>query len=148
MSLIRKRNGELAPMRSMLTDILNETRLFNSDLFDMTSLSANLPAINIQEDEKEFNVEMAAPGFSKKDFKVKIENDTLIISAEKKEERKEEKKDFKRREFNYSSFERAFTLPESINEENINAQYNDGILKLTLPKVAGAKKKMKEISIA
>ncbi|HXA01882.1 MAG TPA: Hsp20/alpha crystallin family protein [Cytophagaceae bacterium] len=147
MSLIRKRNAELAPMRSMLTDILNETRLLNSDLFDMTSLSVNLPAINIVEDEKEFKVEMAAPGFSKKDFKVKIENDTLIISAEKKEEQKEENKEFKRREFNYSSFERAFALPESINEDNINAQYNDGILKLTLPKVAGARRKSKEISI-
>jgi HSP20 family protein len=147
MQLIKKRNGELSPMRSMLTDILNETRLLNSDLFDMTSMSVNLPAINIVEDEKEFKVEMAAPGFSKKDFKVNIENDTLIISAEKKEEKKEENKDFKRREFNYSSFERAFTLPESVNEDHINAQYIDGILKLTLPKVAGAKKKSKEISI-
>jgi HSP20 family protein len=147
MSLIRKRSGELTPMRSLLTDMLNEARMYNADLFDMSSPSVNLPAINIVEDEKEFKVEMAAPGFSKKDFKVKIENDSLIISAEKKEEKKEEDKDFKRREFNYSSFERAFSLPESINEDNINAQYADGILKLTLPKVAGGKKKMKEISI-
>ena len=147
MQLIKKRTGELSPFRSMLTDILNENRLFNADLFDMNSLAPNLPAINIEEDEKEFKVEMAAPGFSKKDFKVNIENDTLIISAERKEEKKEDKKEYKRREFNYSSFERAFTLPESINEDHINAQYNDGILKLTLPKVTGAKKKTKEISI-
>jgi HSP20 family protein len=147
MSLIRKRNGEIAPMRSMLTDILNETRLFNSDLFDMTSLSVNLPAINIVEEDKEFKVEMAAPGFSKKDFKINLENDTLIISAEKKDEQKEEKKDFRRREFNYSSFERAFTLPETVDEDHIKAQYDEGILKLTLPKVAGARRKAKEISV-
>jgi HSP20 family protein len=147
MSLIKRRSGELTPMRSILTDFLNENRYLNSDLFDMNSMAPNLPAINIEEDEKEFKVEMAAPGFSKKDFKVNIENNVLVISAEKKDEKKEENKEFKRREFNYSSFERAFTLPESVNEDHINAQYNDGILKLTLPKVAESKKKMKEISI-
>lgn len=148
MALI-KRNGNLAPVRSLLTDLLDVDRFFDSDLFDLGARFNNLPSVNIEEKEKEFKVELAAPGFAKKDFSINLQNDVLTISAEKKEEKEQSEKEFKRREFNYSSFQRSFALPETVNEDQINAEYKDGILKLTLPKREGTeKKRTKEISVA
>jgi HSP20 family protein len=79
-------------------------------------------------------LELAAPGMDKKDFKVNVENGTLTISAEKKEESKEEKKNYTRREYSYSSFSRSFRLPENCTAEKIDAKYDNGILRVTLPK--------------
>ena len=94
----------------------------------------SIPAVNVVEKAKEFNVEVAAPGFKKDDFKLEVKNGCLTISGELKTE--EEKKDEKytRREFRFNSFMRTFTLPENVREEEIKAHYNDGILVITLPK--------------
>ncbi|UCE93606.1 MAG: Hsp20/alpha crystallin family protein, partial [Flavobacteriaceae bacterium] len=95
-----------------------------------------IPAMNIKETEDSYDIEIAAPGFNKKDFEVCIENGVLKIEAENSEEKKKEKKDYTRREFNYNSFYRSFTLPENVNEdEKIDATYKRGILKLVLNKV-------------
>ncbi len=99
------------------------------------------PAVNVKESDQGFALEVAAPGFEKKDFKVEIENGVLSVSTEKKEE-KEEKEEGKytRKEFHFAAFKRSFRLPENIVEdENIQAKYEDGILKLFLPKKAEAK---------
>lgn len=93
-----------------------------------------VPAVNISEEKNHFIIEMAAPGLKKEDFKINVEGDVMTIASEKEEEKKEEGKHFSRREYNYSSFSRSFTLPETANINNIEAKYTDGLLKLTIPK--------------
>ncbi len=102
----------------------------------MQNFGANVPAVNIKESETEFAVELAAPGKKKEDFNIEVDENVLTISAEAKNERqeKDEKGRYTRREFSYSSFKRAFTLPETVNEADIKASYEDGVLHITLPK--------------
>jgi len=124
---------------------------FNNDLFDlpaMASRGATVPAVNINETDKVFELELAAPGLKKNDFKVNIDRNVLTVSTEKKEEKEEKEKNYTRKEFSYYSFNRSFTLPESINQEKIDAKYNDGVLKLVLPKKDEVIPKSKEIKIA
>ncbi|NOY37596.1 MAG: Hsp20/alpha crystallin family protein [Chlorobi bacterium] len=110
---------------------------FNRDLwpafFDSTS-HFSVPAVNILEDEKEFKVELVAPGIDKKDVDINLEDDILTISSEK--EMKSEEKDGKymRREFNYTSFSRSFVVPEEVDAEKISAEHKNGILTIHLPK--------------
>jgi HSP20 family protein len=99
------------------------------------------PALNIKETKDHFEIELAAPGFAKKDFKVTIEDGCLNISAEKKVTEEEKEKDYTRREFNYSAFERSLQLPETVKEEAIEARYKDGILSFNLKKKEEAGKK-------
>ena len=107
------------------------------------------PALNIRETDDNFEIELAAPGFSKKDFEVTIEDDCLLIKAEKSASDEEKEKDYTRREFSYQSFERALQLPESVKQEAIKAAYKDGILSFTLTKKEEAKKlPPKKIQIA
>jgi HSP20 family protein len=110
-----------------------------------------LPAVNIRENENEFVVELAAPGMTKKDFNIELENDILTIHSEKKEEVEEKDKEgnFYRKEFSYQSFQRCFRFPQDVvNAEKINANYKDGILRLVLPKVDEKKvKPRKQIAI-
>ncbi|CAN5915650.1 Hsp20/alpha crystallin family protein [soil metagenome] len=121
--------------------------------------AAFMPAVNIAEEDKRWNIEVSAPGFKKEDFKIRIENDTLAISAEHKEEKvsaekpenekQTKEKNYSRREFRYGSFSRSFRLPkEKVNEEAINATYENGILNLTIPKKEVAVKEIKEIRVA
>jgi HSP20 family protein len=138
MSLLVKTNGGLP---TLLSDWLNPA-LLTSDFMDFDSeaplsalrLGINVPSANVSETTKEFLVELAAPGLERKDFKVEIDNHTLCISSEKKEEKKEEREGYSRKEFSYNSFSRSFTLPENIKEGNIDAKYQDGILKISIPK--------------
>lgn len=108
------------------------------------------PAVNIIENFPNFVVELAVPGLDKKDFTIEVEEDTLKIATKKVEDKKEESSDstFLKREFNYTSFERYFKLPENIEVGNIQANYENGILRVTLPKMEEKKilKKMVEIS--
>lgn len=110
----------------------------------------SIPAINIVENLPNFVIELAAPGLQKENFTIEAEDDTLTIAAKKAVEKNEESSDskFMKREFNYSSFERNFKLPENIKTEEIQASYENGILRVTLPKVEEKKvlKKMVEIS--
>ena len=93
------------------------------------------PAVNIIENEKDYQIEVAAPGMSKEDFKVRLENDNeLVISLEKKNEDKHEKKNYLRREFSYASFKQSFIIPDEVEAEGIGAAMVDGVLKITLPK--------------
>ena len=92
------------------------------------------PAVNIIEGEKEFKVEVAAPGLCKEDFKVHIEKNILEISAEKKNEKLSEAKTFLRKEFNFSEFKRTFSLPSSVDVEKIKATHKNGVLTVEIPK--------------
>ena len=120
---------------------------FDRDWLDWTNrnfsnTNTTLPAVNIKESADRFEVEMAAPGFEKGDFKIELNKDILTISSEKKVE-KETKDDqaFTRREFSYQSFCRSFSLPDSTDRDNISARYDNGILKVEIPKMDHAKEK-------
>lgn len=114
--------------------------IFN-DFFDnewMEKANATAPAINVSESENEYKVEVAAPGMTKEDFNIRIdEENNLVISMEKKSESKEEKKDRKylRREFSYSKFEQTMILPDDVDKEKIGAAVENGVLDITLPKL-------------
>lgn len=104
------------------------------------ALGTTVPAVNIIEEENSFNVEVAAPGLHKDQFRMNLDNNILTISAENKDE-KEYKGKVTRREFSYSTFERSFTLPDSVDGDKIKADYKEGVLKITLPKKEEAKRK-------
>jgi HSP20 family protein len=100
----------------------------------------NVPAVNITEEKDDFKVSLAVPGMKKEDFNIDIEGNMLTISSEKEEAKEEKEKKFTRKEYNYSSFSRSFTLPEDVNKEKIEARYENGVLILSLPKKEEAKK--------
>lgn len=108
----------------------------------------NLPATNISEKDDHFLIEMAVPGMQKSDFHINVENGILTISTEKEEEQEEKEKHYRRREYNYYSFERSFSLPDTVKQDDIKAKYDDGILRLTIAKKESSKRlPKKEIKI-
>ncbi|MCF4102719.1 Hsp20/alpha crystallin family protein [Gillisia sp. M10.2A] len=126
--------------------IFNLNRIFNGDPLKSYAFS---PAVNIKDSDANFEIELAAPGLAKDDFKVTIENGMLNISAEKETKKEEEKEGFLRKEFSYNSFSRSMSLPESVDEsKDVKANYKDGILHLDLPKKKELKAKAKQIKIA
>ena len=148
MTLIKRSNGLFPSVPSFFDDFLTK------DVFDWSnanrSYGSSLPAVNIKEDSDNFEVEVAVPGLKKDDFNIELENDVLTISSEK--ERKTESKEDKyvRREFQYSSFKRTFSLPENVvNGDMVEANYTNGVLHILLPKKEEVKPKpAKTIQIA
>jgi HSP20 family protein len=121
---------------------------FNDNLFSGEFPSA-VPAVNVSEDKDNYSVEISAPGFKKGDFRIEADNRVLTISAEHKSESEEKSKTYTRKEFSYGSFKRVFSLPDSVNEESIDAKYENGVLNIILPKKEEAKAKpVKEIKIS
>ena len=118
-------------------------RFFNSPLGEFSSFGKvmNMPAVNVSETEKEYRLNFAAPGLEKADFKVEVGDDMLTISAEKTKEEKDENSRFNRREYNYTSWSRSFNLPDDCEAEKIDAKYENGELKIAIPKTAGKQKK-------
>ncbi|NLP58337.1 Hsp20/alpha crystallin family protein [Lutibacter sp. B1] len=119
--------------------------IFNRDLPSVLTSNFNtgitLPKVNIKETADAFVVEMAVPGLKKSDFHIDLDNQVLSISAEIKDENEQKEENYIRREFGYSSFKRIFTLPESVNNDKIDASYKEGILSILLPKKEEAKQK-------
>ena len=113
---------------------------WSSSNFSLTNTT--LPATNIKETKDDFIVTMAVPGMSKKDFKIDLTDNILTISSEKKDQKKTEEDNFTRREYSYQSFNRSFTLPKDVvNDEKISAKYENGELLITIPKREEAKPK-------
>jgi HSP20 family protein len=100
----------------------------------------NVPAVNITENKDNYMVSLAVPGMKKGDFNIDVEGNILTISSEKEESKEQKEDKYTRKEYNYSSFSRSFTLPDEVNKEKVEAAYEDGVLKLTLPKKEEAKK--------
>ncbi len=136
MSLLKK-NTSLIPRSSFFNDLFDDERFWNFDFG--SKLMSKVPAANFREEEKAFFIELAVPGMKKEDFKVEMDHNTLTISAERTMENEEKEEHYERKEFNYSSFSRSFTLPEAVNTEKIAANYHDGILQFELPKKPKAK---------
>ena len=113
----------------------------------MQNVGTNVPAVNIKETDTDFSLELAVPGKNKDDFSIEIDHNVLTISSETKteNEQKSENGRYTRKEFSYSSFRRAFTLPDSINSEAINATYENGVLNVVLPKKEEALPKPKRL---
>ena len=99
-----------------------------------------VPAVNVIENKDDYQISVAAPGLKKNDFNIDVEGNMLKISCEKEESREEKEGRYTRTEYNYSSFNRSFTLPEEVIKDNIEAVYEDGVLRATLPKTKQAKK--------
>ena len=146
MTLVKVNNNNLGKtFDGMMKDIFNEFPSTLSKTFREDVL--NFPPVNIIEKANSFSVELFAPGFEKSDFGVKLEVNILTISTDKKEDQKEEADKVLRREFSYRSFKRSFTIDEKIDAENIVAKYENGILRLDLPKKEPAKAPVKDIII-
>lgn len=107
----------------------------------------NFPPVNIVERNDGYHIQLAAPGFEKADFNIKLDGKLLTISVEKKEQGLAENEKMIRKEFGYKAFRRSFTVDEKIDASGINAKYENGILKLDLPKKEEVKKDAKEITI-
>lgn len=146
MSLI-KSNGH-KPTRTLLSDFFDTDRFFNDRFFrDLTLNQDFVPAVNVLENEKEYSIELSAPGFKKEEIKVSLDNGILHITAESRNEKEEKDKNYTRQEFRYDAFSRSFNLPENASDDKIDAKYEDGILKLTLAKKVLSAPKRKEIAV-
>lgn len=150
MTLTLRRNGNLFPR--LVNDLLDTDTLLVPDLLNNAwDFAIKVPSANITESDKDYKIEVAAPGLDKKDFKIELENKVLSISSEKEQEKEkeEESKNYKRREFSYSSFSRSFQLPEDVLADKIDAKYENGILKVSVPKKeVSVSKPKKEIKVS
>ena len=126
MSIV-KRNNMVFPA------LMNE--IFKPDWFGgLENPTGHVPAVNIKENEKDFELELAVPGRKKEDFIIDVDNDILTVSAETKTEEVDKEENYTRREFSHTSFRRSFTLPDTIAVDDIKASYKNGILRFVLPK--------------
>jgi HSP20 family protein len=114
---------------------------FNNDFLSLSRFNANVPPVNVKETSDAYHLELAVPGLYKENVDINLDGNLLTISGKHEEKINEEKENYTRREFNFSSFTRTFTLPESVNAEAITADLKDGILKVNLPKKEEEKNK-------
>ena len=134
---IRKTGG----LPSLLRDLFSPASLLGRDIFDFdpelapSRLGINLPSVNIAETPNSFTLELAAPGLQRSDFNIEVENRMLTVSAEKEAEKKDEAEAYSCKEYSFNSFSRSFTLPENVREGDIEARYENGILKVVIPKL-------------
>lgn len=145
MTLVRVNNPLFKSFDGIMKDLFNEipTKVGKSVREDVL----HFPPANIIEKADSYTVELSVPGFTKEDFNVKLDNNMLTVSTEKKEESNDSTDKFIRREFSYRAFNRSFVIDEKIETEKIAAKYENGILTLELPKKESEKKVTKEISV-
>ena len=148
MSLV-KRENYWPTLPGFFNDFLNRDWYdWSNQNFSLTNTT--IPSVNIKETENEFEVDMAAPGMAKDDFRIELNNSVLTISSEKQSDnRTNDGKNITRREFSYQSFSRSFTLPAIVETDKISAKYENGILRLNIPKKEEAKPKpVKQITVS
>lgn len=141
-----RRTSRLYP--SFLEDFFDDNW---SGVANRADTGTRIPAVNVREKDDTFEIQVAAPGMKRDDFKINVENNVLSVSAEEKskKEDKHDEENFTRREFSYTSFRRSFSLPSSVDADSINAKYDNGILVVSLPKKEEAKPKPpKQIEIS
>ncbi|MGA0558507.1 Hsp20/alpha crystallin family protein [Larkinella sp. VNQ87] len=141
MSLI-KRNGNLHPAFPALFDDFFGRDLFNWNNSNFSSTQTTIPSVNIRETTEAFEVEMAAPGMEKQDFRIELTGNQLTISSVKQHNEEKQTGNYTRREFSYQSFQRNFELPKDVvDADGIQARYENGLLHLTIPKKEEARQK-------
>lgn len=142
-----KQRNEFFPAFTSFPGLLED--FISSDGMFKREFASYVPAVNIAETPDHFAIELSAPGFTKEAFKIEVENNTLTVSGEQKNENAEEGKTYTRKEFSFGSFKRAFSLPQTVNTDKIDAVYENGILKITVAKREEAKAKpVREIKIS
>jgi len=144
MTLVKFANGHKNGFNPLFTDVFDSIL---SDTFLSDKLVAKTPAVNIAESENGYDIELAAPGLKKEDFKISVDKNVLSITVEKKAENAEETKKYSKREYSYVSFVRNFTLPQAADQANISAAYVDGILTVSVAKKEEAKVQTREIEV-
>lgn len=138
-----KRNGNLLRPFPMLFDDFFNRDTFNWGNTNFSDTNTTIPAVNIKETAENYEVEVAAPGMTKKDFKVELDGNTLTISSERTQQTEDKQEErFSRKEFSYQSFQRTFTLQKEVMDiDKIQAKYENGLLQLVIPKKEEAKQK-------
>jgi len=144
MTLVKFNNNRNNTLLPGFNDVFES--IFN-DTFFSDRMVTRVPAVNISETENNYHVELAVPGLKKDHFKLNLEQNVLTISVEQNNEQQDNQKNYSKREFSYSSFVRSFTLPESADDNNINATYTDGILSIDIAKREEAKVMRRQIEI-
>jgi HSP20 family protein len=139
-------NRSLMPSTSLFDEFLN-LNWPSSDLFNMKGLTKGIPAANIKEEEKEFQIELAIPGFTKRDVHVNLDENVLQIFGETEEKSEKDDENYARKEFSYNSFKRSFVIPDSIDKDKIEAECKEGILRIMLPKKESSSRETKEIDV-
>lgn len=143
MGLIKKKD-------SYFPSVWND--LFNNDWVTFPESSYNngkFPPVNIANNEKDFTIELAAPGKKKEDFDISLDDQMLTIQSEEKASNEVNEDNYTRKEFSFSTFRRSFTLPEHVESEKIEATYKDGVLHIMIPKkLDNDKQKTKRISVS
>ena len=140
---LMKRNGNLLNSFPTLFDDIFNRDLFNWGQSNSSDTNTTIPAVNIKETNDNYEVEVAAPGMTRKDFKVELDGNILTIRSEKSDEKQEgEEGNYTRKEFSYQSFLRTFNLPKDVvDSDKIQAKYSDGVLHLLIPKKEEAKQR-------
>lgn len=126
------------PQGTSISDLFEDLFFTGHPLLDRRGA---VPAVNIHEDKDQYEIEFLAPGYNKEDFKISIEKDILVISAEKKEEAEKQERNYRKREFSVSSLKRSFSLPKHVELDKIAASYESGILSVKIPKLETQKEK-------
>lgn len=142
MNLIKRNGGHVPAFQRLFFDDVFGRDLFNWENNNFSTTSTTLPSVNIKETDQNYEVEVAAPGMNRDDFKVTLDKGQLLISSSKQHEINTEQQNYTRREFSYQSFQRSFILPENVvDEDKIRARYENGILLLSIPKLEQAGQK-------
>ncbi len=134
MTLIKFNKPTNRPVSPAFSSLFND--FFENEMsgFRPFGTASGLPAVNISENEQHFHLELSAPGFTKEEIELSIENEILTVSGEKKSETEQTEKRYSRKEFSFQNFKRSFTLPENVDQEKIAARFEHGILHIELPK--------------
>lgn len=144
-TIVRRQRSEVP---TFVNEFFNDSFLPRFINLDWNNKNSSIPAVNVEETEKAFSIEVAAPGLERKDLKVSVNEGVLTISSEKKVENEEKDEKYIRREFGYTSFTRSFTLPEETDVEKIEASHKNGVLQITIPKAEAKVIPSKEIKIS
>ncbi|WP_367867235.1 Hsp20/alpha crystallin family protein [Pedobacter sp. WC2423] len=144
MSLIKFNGNSSNSLSTGFNDIFES--IFK-DTFYSDRMMSRVPAVNVYETQDHYEIEMAAPGLNKEDFNIKLDKNLLTVSVEQQNQEVKENKQYNRREFSYSSFVRSFALPESADDAQIEAKYNDGVLRILVVKKEEAKQLPRKIEI-
>jgi HSP20 family protein len=137
---------EFATLQDRMNRLFRES--FNEAGRDESlSASSFAPAVDVYEDEHQVTLKIEVPGIDEKDINIRVENNTLTVHGERKIEKEEKEENYRRVERQYGSFTRTFTLPQTVDSDNVSADYDRGVLKVSLPKKAEAKPKQIKVNV-
>jgi HSP20 family protein len=137
---------EFATLQDRINRVFRES-YSGADRDESLTTSSFAPAVDVYEDEHKVTLKIEVPGIEEKDIDVRVENNTLTVHGERKIEKEEKEENYRRVERQYGSFVRTFTLPQTVDTENVSATYDKGVLKVSLPKKAEAKPKQIKVNI-